>query len=1045
MRLSYRTTVGPETLPDWATLCHVSLGKSLFGWLVAITVGCASQGQPPPPQDPQPSRIDEVRARSPSETAVFGEDAEYIPSDRSLAEAQIHLGGMGRALIEGFRVAPGEPACREVTNPPLRGGVELPSRFGSGFVFWNDTELYRSNRFAGPLTPLARLPMGRRRARIERLSLGPSEILIHLVQGGRLVWSLKDGWKAQLPRPGIIDLCAEQDGPAAMLTEPGELWLRAAGSLEYQKVDDPSLEILGLEMVAGRIVVHGSRQPPVTSQLDINPADTIPSTSVSYVLDSRGVLAPIGSELEAVLRRVAPEHLPGAHAHFSPRRWALQQGIALGPGIAVVERSGVLLQVDLRTGKISRKVKLPLFPPKGTLEPRSEDCQLLPLGQEIIGLCPLGGEQTEVIAGISSLTPRIERSFQGQGRFFTGVPGVLLREGPCQLAAEPNQSAVCVRDQDGSWKEHRFEPSRLPFDRESNQPAKIARWVPTVEGRAIGLVAEPTPGWFDLERSSFTPFRGMGQEIASQLLVTSSAGPADARASWLSDGSLVVLGSARTVKLFRDGRWQPLSWGTVRARASFANRALGEDESGQLWQSTDYGLTWQAIRAPPSRIPDGDPHARRKPAPRSRGELCSDVGCVFGDWYRLGYPESPPIAAPFDEPEHPSLAEPPHARPRLVCEASDQPHYLTSEADERREPVLGGALVPWTPKRKALRSVSSQWELSFLANDPSPFTSSGWMRADALLDPQPWDTEESPPRATKQRVRLDYQIPLRSPKISTTHFSLGELTSALRQIGRTRDLLNGAEDGQAIPLLSARSRVPDRLLLFAEPCAQDYALVVGENQPTRIFVPQKQPLHGTLTSAISTHTNGVVVLEETANSRQIRQILPQEKLLMNSRIPSNSTPGQPDTLAIANDGEPTLLRMWSFGPPSAGDPAMILRDHQPPKFLAPWASLTEGPCEAGAGLRAIVNLDDWIEIRIGEQPAGILGPIRALIDWSEQRLCLMALELDAEVPDLSESRPSQAQIYVPFDGKSSAVRYLFGVGQAYREEMTCRLEKGGPG
>ena len=62
------------------------------------------------------------------------------------------FGGEGRVLANGVRFSQAEGYARDVTCGMLFSGVRLPSRLGSGFLFWDQDGLWKSDTFTGPLT-----------------------------------------------------------------------------------------------------------------------------------------------------------------------------------------------------------------------------------------------------------------------------------------------------------------------------------------------------------------------------------------------------------------------------------------------------------------------------------------------------------------------------------------------------------------------------------------------------------------------------------------------------------------------------------------------------------------------------------------------------------------------------------------------------------------------------------------------------------------------------------------------------------------------------
>lgn len=148
----------------------------------------------------------------------------------------------------------------------------------------------------------------------------------------------------------------------------------------------------------------------------------------------------------------------------------------------------------------------------------------------------------------------------------------MLFSGPCD--ARPNAAAaVCVRQRDGSWREL---GGASPTSADAGTPAPtIARWVPTPDGGALGLVGGAASGVYDAATAVLTPFttNPRPQEHLlfnppHQLLVDDVA-TAD-------DGRLVGYLGSSSFTLTRDGQFErsPQRFNSLQASGALALSSL---------------------------------------------------------------------------------------------------------------------------------------------------------------------------------------------------------------------------------------------------------------------------------------------------------------------------------------------------------------------------------------------------------------------------------------------------------------------------------------
>jgi len=176
------------------------------------------------------------------------------------------FGGEGRVLANGVRFSQAEGYARDVTCGMLFGGVRLPSRLGSGFLFWDQDGLWKSDTFTGPLTFVDSYESGEMPGEIRRVSVGSSFLLFHGGgwKSGRSAWSPKEGWSPKLPHAGLIDMVELDSGLSAMLVDPGLLFVRAVGSKDYVPLEPPPTPIDAMTIEGVQVVLRTEGGPSYT-------------------------------------------------------------------------------------------------------------------------------------------------------------------------------------------------------------------------------------------------------------------------------------------------------------------------------------------------------------------------------------------------------------------------------------------------------------------------------------------------------------------------------------------------------------------------------------------------------------------------------------------------------------------------------------------------------------------------------------------------------------------------------------------------------------
>jgi hypothetical protein len=640
--------------------------------------------------------------------------------------------------------------------------------------------------------------------------------------------------------------------------------------------------------------------------------------------------------------------------------------------------------------------------------------------------------------------PSIDVSFTTVGTFYAGGDGALAFGGPC--GGEPaDEPSACVRTAEGAWKHVMLRlgagapDGGAPDAGARHQPLRVSRWIPRTDGTALAIVTGDQPGLYDSARATLEPFatpnRSSGQSellqapAANRLLVDT--------ATVAENGTIRAYLSHESMALLHDGSVVRSAW-VLSPLVTSGPLGVGRSNDGRLWQSLDYGRTWAEVAAPPGT--EGS---------RSGGpEHCSRVGCDFGRWYRLGFPATVPR-----ETERPQAAPAPRLpdrpRPELVCQPSEpaRPRVVPHVTDRQGNPLeqLGfGASSVTPPRDRQLIAVSGLYSR----------IESSQLRALTFVDPAVLDTgspESAQAFSRPNSIRFYDPLSPRSAPVDS-RYSWRDILSVAGRTGQADvGLLGGSDSATAVPVLGARGAALDgtllldpngNLVLWARGGAPARPLVLGpENEgyePIAATVRGKDDLELLLTG--DSCTSRAVTLNAAGSSVLFE---------LGTRPSHVPCPSNPDALAQAPDGSPAVVRMPSGPqPPTADDPALLLRPGQPALALAPWSTLRPGDAPecsgADAAYRALVMLpESWIRL---VAPAIALSehapqPMVALVRWGTARVCLDVVEIAATtvtVPENELPTAVTARLVAPVE----AARRGYSLGAELSQPLSCRL--GGP-
>jgi hypothetical protein len=591
--------------------------------------------------------------------------------------------------------------------------VELPAHLGGGFVFYansgNASLLWRADDWLGDLRPLGRVepPVSGITSGFDRLYLSsaasPRLRALDPVTGDALDLSplppaaaygdmvFSDAWTAVVLAGIRGALCT---------FDAGETWypLPTPGTVNEVVSSPAGAIILGTD--AGRF--------------ELDPTGRLLQTS------AQGKDALFGSA--NTFTRYAPEAFsspavdPAPALRLGPRplRAAVLRGWPDTPSTAVVIDQGVLGRVRLADGK-----PLSAVPYTG-----QEPCRGLALGRGFGFVCGGVRGPTQVYSYASERL-RLELTLAEPHAVRSSGNGALIIDAACAAVRRAGQ---------GSARRQLASPAS------STHPGELS---PHCARFASGeLLDVEVPGELGSERITalsdgrvavLIPPRA---DTPGRLSVVSRGGTTQTELHF-DEGS-----AAPAVRLVRSGLWLDEfsetdagrlgSW-VVGARAfvgvhvdlngtiqigrledgveetSFSGRhALQIAASASLRETTDYGAEWR-VAAMPAAVLAATPGAKRRRPVRG----CSELGCVYGDWVRVGYADEGGVPEPA-RPEAPARVRydtPPFAFWALQCEPTSSPRSA-SLGRQRRAAARARASEPREPGRgRAPGSVpeSSAW------------------------------------------------------------------------------------------------------------------------------------------------------------------------------------------------------------------------------------------------------------------------------------------------------------------------------------------------
>ena len=1033
----------PSRRTSWA-------GASSLLLVTALALGACAHDEMPAPQTPRVLSAEGVTETSSTPVAL----RMYVLADPQAWRSSgvrtlgiVPLGGSSDgigAIQDGLRIVAspaGLRAAAETSDPPITGGLRVPSHLGGGFLFQTQTALYTSPTFDGPLHPLVTLP-----GEIAAVSFGPQGILVRGSDGQRWYVDARSGASAPMTPPGLVDVASLPDGRAAAITEFGFAMISTDGGLHWQDVTHqlpgpPS----AVTVVEDELYVETSSQRGDVVRVD--PGGTL------VAFDKVPAVDPL------LLR---PRDPRWNDKYEAPIRHAIRLGVPLDDHTALVVDDGNIDTVDVMTGDLL-DVQSGKLPPDAT-------CEAIRTHDDMLLVCQQSSGPAFVASHVLAEKPVIEQTFGTEGVFYASDDGALAFGGPCASSTASNK-IVCVRSPVGTWQEIDLEAVS-----DAGAQADVLRWVPRSDGSAVAIVSAPKMGAIDARTGEYRPWDENVGEYANALRGNYGGSGRDAQPvdrMWTSTPSGGLRGwvDSATVDVSVDGAvtLSPFKFDRGGRVVESGPYALAMHE-GRLWQTTDRGANWLEVASPLSAPAKDGKSSRSALMPH----VCSAVGCDLMEWYRIGWapvapiPRAPPKVAAMAA----HLAQ--GATPSITCrvEGAIASSAITRSDESPDDLGLGLSRVPASTSsdQEHLHSVYARIVLNPPhASDPTTEPDGDAPRA--LLYGYATSNDDGD-RITvmgpnKDPMALRRMLAFVSPfdvaqGVKKTSFGLNEVVSAARGVGLSA--LDVLADDPSIVTSFVPVLMPDPVqpsdLVFGGGSGM-LGILRANGTRTKVAMRVKRGDDAYLTSAAALGPDEIALLEVEGEGtgHVMKWTAGGVADLYDVPAPPSTDlyPANPDAIAVGPRGEVAVLRTSSGGaPPSEQDPALLFGSSGAPTPLAPWSTMTLAsdpackalaqlpPSDPNAGWRAIVQTArPWISISGPNMQADAETPGLLRVRWTQNRICLEAAEIrlpPTKVRATQKSSDGSAATPVDLDAATYLVARWTGTPAATRSSVMLGSE-----
>ncbi|MDI1445730.1 hypothetical protein [Polyangium sp. 6x1] len=951
-------------------------------------------------------------------------------------------------------------------SDPLVGSLVVAPHLGGGFVHWSRGRVFRSDTFTGPLRPVTvagALGIGA----VRGARSGLDAVVVFGEAGTAALRKDRDELEAP-SEAGLADFAA-LDGKRAMRVDYlGRLASTGDGGATWN--DASGVAGLGSKTF---LVQPG--------------ALAVDTWMGRFPLGADGRLGPMeGTQHGSSHGRGFEPILPGSRADDRNAWWiwrdtppiqaAVLGGARTAAGRALAMTPSAVAEVDLARASLLRAVTD--FPQPGLMcgAVAGPEAPLVVCGWEMYQ------DTSSYVMSLrdGAFPPVVERAFSDDGYFVSDDAGALAFVGSCKFTPrllDPNDptrmdlgseirpaTRICVRRGPDDWVEHAIELS---------PGQEVYGWAPRRDGTAVALVVDPraeglpegkndTPSvvvqggvrivrvpadvsGMVFSRPSFNPYGMYAGGMRGPL------GPlVERRFQAREDGSVegwVVSPNGGEVGgvyagVVVDPRGRVTTFPTpprVLGMIVTGDFGVALTRDGDLYETIDHGRSFRA--------------AGRSPLPPAAfGGFCSPLGCVIGPMTRLGWGSTgaAPVvypAKPFEEPEPKAplrLTCTPTGKPELVPEAAIVPDKgrlswqtglgdvvtLVREVENAPGEEAGIAGIP-----PELAQMLPPEVLAQIPKDALQAMVKG-AQAAQLGNVVPSTAAKTPPRKASGLALRTHSLLMRAPF---------ELSASPLRIDATGADLEDARRVVVTPLLTPKGEigllfVTDKHELVAtnervtmlplfEP--RRYATSEGGSGGGLLLGPERALVLGDMRRRMTIEDHGQAPLRPPVFVGQER----------------DTGARRPLTLARRDDGAIGLL-LWDGSPPRVVavaelDPATL--SPRPRKPLAPWSTATPADdprCKKATGFRALVPMEPsaWLGLDTRALPGVTLRASgAALVRWTEERVCVEALDVGAERrPD--DGTRSEGNLVVRWEASGGKRRGAMLQAGGLRQELACKLE-----
>lgn len=487
--------------------------------------------------------------------------------------------------------------------------IAVPARLGGGFLFFatgQGTTVLRSETWTGALSALTRFE-----GKVEDVEVGFSSVLVKAES-----WFALDPKQGTLgpieglpPAPAyeqiaIVDAwfgAVKVPFQGILVTyDAGQSWLPLgiAGSLRLRK--ERRLLWVDAEKASYALDAKGRlTEQPATGPTDFEDEDDMDGLTESARVSTQQGIAVGGS------------------AEDSPQRAAVAFGFLESSDVAVLARNSELLRVKLSTGHVMKIGRHALD---------GDTCSPLRLGASNGFVCHNGANETLIYRYLRNFSVVKIASFKGPRRVTASSSGALTISGSCESTVEASKDVHCVLFPEGEAREVRVNHALGDEKVLGMLDGTVLILTPPARGRTGSVRI-----WGAKKQKNSTPIKWPALDADSLRLLRYGVWLDGFREEgaeirgWVMDNATLV-----GVKLSVAGKLTPGDPIPVGAHPLLSGPyALVPAGDGTARESTDGGMSWSEVPLPMDE--------RTILTRREQRVGCSAVGCVLGDWLRIGW------------------------------------------------------------------------------------------------------------------------------------------------------------------------------------------------------------------------------------------------------------------------------------------------------------------------------------------------------------------------------------------------------------------------